>query len=82
MLPIFMPFSCFPPCLPRYHLNFDILHLTCGFPNISTIVVTLYAFLYRLMEVKISTEPFERKGLYTRADNIDLAWEKTGKGLR
>ena len=38
-----MIFSCFQPCLPRNHFNFDILYLTFGFSNIKTVGMTVYA---------------------------------------
>jgi len=38
-----MLFSCFQPCLPRHHFNFDILYLTFGFSNIYTVGLTLCA---------------------------------------
>jgi hypothetical protein len=39
-----MLFPCFQPCHPRHYLNFDILYLNFGFPNIYTAGLTVYAF--------------------------------------
>jgi hypothetical protein len=56
----------FPNLPSKAPLKFDILYLTFGIPNIYNRSMTLYAFLCRLMEVKISTVPFVRRGAATK----------------